>query len=304
MLASGTEILYGLGLGDRVIAVSHECDFPAQIKDKPRVTFTNIDAAASSRGIDDQVRSMVTARKPLYRIDVERLAALRPDLIVTQAQCEVCAVDYQDVIAAVAEHPSLRGAQVVALNPITLEGIFDDIRNVATAAERREAGERFIAALRERVEQIRLKTAMLRPDQRQRVACLEWLDPPMVAANWMPELVEIAGGRCELTQASRKSTYTRWDDVAAFDPEVIVLMPCGFDLDRTSKEAPICGTLSRWNELSAVRRNRVYAVDGNALFNRSGPRIVDSLELLAALLHPQVFPWFLQKYAWAWTLVP
>ncbi len=290
LLAGGTEILYGLGLGERVVAVSHECDYPEEVRAKPRATFTNITVDATSRSIDEQVKSLTSTGAPIYSIDVELLASLRLDLIVTQSQCNVCAVSYNDVLAAVQTNPALRSTIVVALNPTTLEGVFEDILRVGEAAGCRKRAEEYVAELRGRVEAIRSKTAGLPASERPRVACIEWIEPVMIAANWMPEMVQIAGGQNGLTRPGAKSAYSHWDDVVAYNPEVIVVMPCGFDLPRTIEEAKALTSFPGWTNLAAVRNGRVYAVDGNAYFNRSGPRIVDSLEILAQLLHPGLFP--------------
>jgi len=289
LLAGGTEILYGLGLGERVVAVSHECDYPGEVKAKPRVTFTNITVDADSRTIDEQVKSLTAAGTPIYNIDVALLASLRPDLIVTQSQCDVCAVNYNDVLAAINTCPALRSTKVVALNPTTLEGVFEDILRVGEAARCSKTAEEYVAGLRGRVEAVRTKSAHLAAGSRPRVACIEWIEPLMIAANWMPELVEIAGGQNGLTRRGAKSAYSRWDDVAAYDPEVIVVMPCGFDLPRTIEESSILTSYPCWTNLTAVRKGRVIAMDGNAYFNRSGPRIVDSLEVLAQVMHPQLY---------------
>ena len=300
LLASSTEILHGLGLWDRVVAVSHECDYPPGVDKKPRVTFTNIDTGASSAAIDDQVRQSVQSQKPLYRIDVDRLASLRPDLIVTQAQGDVCAVKYDDVVAAVRSKPALEGTMIVALNPATMEDIFKDIERVGEATEASEQAERFIRTLRDRVAFVQSATQGLKDDEKPRTVCIEWIDPVMVAANWMPDLLRMAGGRCDLTRAGQPSGYSKWEDIIAYDPEVIVVMPCGFDLRRTLEESRVLPGFDRWSEIAAVREGRVFAVDGNAYFNRAGPRIVDSLEILAALLHPDPFAKQREKYGHAW----
>jgi iron complex transport system substrate-binding protein len=290
LLASGTEILYALGLGDRVVAVSHECDFPSDVKHKPRVTTSHV-AAPSSGAIDTQVHQMLAAGEALFGIDATALAALAPDLIVTQAQCDVCAVKYADVLALVREEPALERTQVVALNPMTLADIFADILRVGDATGAQPAAERFASELRGRVAAIRAKTTPLTQADRRRVAAIEWIDPLMLAANWMPELIELAGGVQPLAQAGRHSTYSRWQEVVDFDPQVVLVMPCGFDLARAVAESDVLGQRPGWSATSAVREGRVYAVDGNAYFNRSGPRIVDSLEILAGLVHPELFGW-------------
>ncbi len=289
LLASSTEILYGLGLGERIVAVSHECDYPPDAATKPRVTSTRVDAAASSRDIDEQVRGMSEQRASLYEIDVPRLAELRPDLIVTQAQCDVCAVRYEDVLAAVAGQPELRGAEVVALNPHTLEDIFADIRRVGRAAQRDDEADAFIAALQARVEAVRTKAAGLPAERRPRVLAIEWIDPIMVAGNWTPAMIEIAGGVNCLASPGAHSPYVDWSAVRREDAEVVIIMPCGFDLRRTLTEARLLTELPGWGDLAAARRGAVFAVDGNAYFNRSGPRMVDSLEILGRLIHPELF---------------
>ncbi len=290
LLASGTEILYGLGLGDRVVAVSHECDYPAEIAGKPRVTVSHV-AAATSGAIDDQVRQKLAAGEPLYGIDEAQLVELAPDLIVTQAQCDVCAVKYEDVLSLVRSHVALKDTRVVALNPMTLDDIFADVLRVGDATHARPAGEVYVQNLERRVAAVRDKTILLRPDQRPRVAAVEWIDPLMLAANWMPQLIELAGGLQPLDAAGRHSTYSSWSDVVRFDPQVVLVMPCGFDLARAIAESSTLAQQPGWSELNAVQMGRVYAVDGNAYFNRSGPRIVDSLEILAGLLHPEIFGW-------------
>ena len=289
LLASGTEILYGLGLGERVVAVSHECDFPEEVRNKPRVTSAKVRSDATSRRIDEQVREMSEKGTPLYEIDVKRLAGLRPDLIVTQSQCDVCAVRYEDVVRVVAEEEGLRGARIVSLNPMTFEGIFDDILRVGEAARCAERAGQTVASLRERVELVRSKTRHLSEQARPRVLCIEWTDPVMVSGNWMPELIEIAGGRCDLVGAGEHSALCDWDSVVAFAPEVIVVMPCGFELERTLSEMRVLAALPEWDALPAVCAGRVHAADGNAYFNRSGPRMIESLEILAGIVHPELF---------------
>jgi iron complex transport system substrate-binding protein len=289
LLASATEILYALGLGDRVVAVSHECDYPREATLKPRVTRTLVAAETSSRDIDRQVQAMAAGQTALYEIDVPRLAALRPELIVTQAQCDVCAVRLDDVLSAVANVPELSGARVVALNPASLSDIFADILRVGEAAGCPAAADAYVAALRQRVAAVQSQTATIPPQHRPRVVCLEWLEPLMVAGNWLPEMIELAGGQNRLTEAGRHSPYVEWPAIVAEDPQVLLLAPCGFDLPRTLREAEVLPRLPGWRQVAAVRTGRVFAVDGNAYFNRSGPRMVDSLEILAHLLQPELF---------------
>jgi iron complex transport system substrate-binding protein len=289
LLASGTEILYALGLGESVVGVSHECDFPPDVVHKPRLTRTRVAVAAASGQIDQQVRRFAAAQLPLYEIDVNLLRQLRPDLIVTQAQCDVCAVRYADVLAAVQSHGDLASTQVVSLNPQSLADIYRDVLHVGRAAGCTPAAEQLVQQLQRRVSAVRERTAGLSQHCRPRVVALEWLDPIMLAGNWMPELIDLAGGWQNLVPAGSHSQYANWPRVVAFDPQVIVLMPCGFDLERTLGEAAALNKLQGWQGLSAVQQGRVYAADGNAYFNRSGPRMVDSLEILSHWLQPDLF---------------
>ncbi len=289
LISSATEMLYLLGLGPRVVGVSHECDWPAEIASLPRLTRSLVESAASSREIDDQVRTLAGEQSALYAIDVERLAELQPDLIITQAQCDVCAVRYDDVVAAVRETPALRDAKILALNPSRLADVLTDVLRVGEAAGVPNAANDAVAGLEARIERVRAATASLPANDRPRVVCLEWIDPPMLAANWTPELVALAGGQTALVELGVHSTVADWDAVVRYDPQVVVIMPCGFDCERAIEEAQVLPAMPGWESLSAVRGQRVFAVDGNAYFNRSGPRLVDSLELLAHLFHPDRF---------------
>lgn len=298
LISSATEILYLLGAGDRVVAVSHECDYPSDVAVKPRLTRSLVESTASSRAIDEQVQALASTQSALYTIDAEQLASLAPDLIVTQAQCDVCAVRYEDVVLAVQSTPSLAHAQILALNPHSLGGVFDDIARVGKAIG--IDPQPALARLQARVHAVQAKSKTLPRSEIVRTACLEWIDPPMLAANWTPELIQMAGGEPGLTVGGSHSTYAQWDQIARYDPQVIVIMPCGFDLQRTIVEAQVLSGLPHWRQLSAVRENRVFAADGNAYFNRSGPRLVDSLEILAHLFHPELFPPPLGEPQQAW----
>ncbi len=288
-LAAATEIVCALGLTDQLVAVSHECDFPEEVARKPRVTAARIDGAATSGAIDAQVRQLTASDAPLYQVDYPALERLRPNVIITQAHCAVCAVNHDDVARELAARPALRQTALVALNTASLDDLYRDILLVGEAVGQPSGAGQLVARLRERVHAVRRQAESVPLAQRPRVACIEWIDPPMLAANWMPELIELAGGRNGLTRAGTRSAGAPWEAVVAFDPQVIVIMPCGFGVDRAGREAPALFSRPGWAGLSAVRSGRVYAADGNAFFNRSGPRLVDSLELLAAMLHPNLF---------------
>ncbi len=282
LLASGTEMVCGLGLADRLVAISHECDYPPEVLHLPRVTGTRIDVNASSKAIDDVVREMSVDQSALYEIDEQQIAELAPDLIITQAQCDVCAVRYEDVVSAINRYPALSNTNIVALNPLTFDDIFRDIRMVAEACEATTAGECCLRELRERVDVVHTRGQQLAT--RPRVIGIEWLEPIMIAGNWMPEMIELTGGEAILAAAGKHSPYTAWEQIQAADPDVILIMPCGFDLPRTLAELDVLTTLPGWDATPAARNNHIFAVDGNAYFNRSGPRMVDSLEILASFV--------------------
>jgi iron complex transport system substrate-binding protein len=290
LISSATEILYLLGAGDRVVGVSHECDFPSEAAGKPRLTHSLVESAAASRAIDEQVRELATTQSALYVIDVEQLDRLAPDLIITQAQCDVCAVRYEDVVSAVRDTPSLAHTQILALNPHSIGDVFDDIERVGNAIGDEINAALVKSTLTARVLRAQIKSAELPRSMIPRTACLEWIDPPMLAANWMPALIQMAGGEPGLTAGGSHSTYAHWERIVHYDPQVIVIMPCGFDLERAIVEAQVLPGVPGWRQLSAVREHRVFAADGNAYFNRSGPRLVDSIEILAHLFHPDLFP--------------
>jgi len=285
LLSSATEMLYALGLGENVVAVSHECDWPPEVVGKPRATFSNIDSARSSKDIDDDVKRRLSEGEPLYAVDGDLIAKLRPDLIVTQAQCDVCAVRLDDVRDLISSRPELASTKLLSLQPDRLNDIFADILRVGEATNHREVAEQYVGSLKARVEAVRKRAAerVRQLGRPLRVAIIEWTEPLMLAANWTPELVEIAGGACPLVKAGQHSRYHAWSDVAAFDPEVIVVAPCGFGLERAIVESASLKRLPGWSETSAARSERIYAMDGNAYLNRSGPRIVDTLEMLAEL---------------------
>ncbi|HTU24014.1 MAG TPA: cobalamin-binding protein [Pirellulales bacterium] len=290
LISSGTELVCELGLEESLVAVSHECDYPPSILGRPRVTRSRIASQASSREIDDQVRSLSASGDSLYEIDVEALVACRPDLIVTQAQCDVCAVRYADVLAAVADHPLLAKSNVLALNPQSLADVADDLDRLGEATGAPVAAERVQAAWRARLAQVEHALADLAASARPRVAMIEWLEPLMLSGNWVPEMVGLAGGRHDLTTPGEHSPYVAWDELLAYDPQAIIVVPCGFDLPRIVSDWKVLTAAPGWRGLSAVRAGRLFAVDGNALFNRPGPRLIDSVEVLAHLLHPQRVP--------------
>ena len=284
LLPAATEMAVALGLGDALVGRSHECDHPPEVMRLPVLTAPRIDASGSSRAIHDQVERATA----MFTLDAVQLAALRPDVILTQAACDVCAVAEADVAAAARSlDPPPR---IVSLSSTTLAGVFADILAVGAAAGRLAKAREVVARLQARCDSVACRTRALAPAAGQpRVAMIEWLDPPMAAGNWVPEMVRLAGGDDVLGHAGEHSHWIGWDDVAAADPDVVVLVPCGFTLDRVLAEAASAAVRPHLESLRAFSQDRVWAVDGHHLFNRPGPRLVDSLEVLAEIVHPGTF---------------
>ncbi|HKB05360.1 MAG TPA: cobalamin-binding protein [Gemmataceae bacterium] len=283
LIASSTEIVAALGLEDQLVGRSHECDHPASVKRLPVCTSPKFPVTGSSADIDRRVKETLQSETSVYAVDAKLLDDLRPEVIVTQAQCEVCAVSLRDVEAAVAEMTTR--PRIVSLNPNSLADVWDDMRAVAAACGVRDRGERLIARCQQRMRAV---AERVRGRPRPTVACIEWVDPLMAAGNWVPELVDLAGGEDLFGEAGKHSPWMTWEDLVRRDPDVIVVMPCGFDLARTKAELPALTGRPGWDDLKAVRSGRVWAADGNAYFNRPGPRLVEALEMLAEALHPEV----------------
>lgn len=282
LLPSATEIVCALGLRGALVGVSHECDFPADVVGLPVLTRAKLDTSRPSADIDRDVRTLLADGLGIYTIDVETLRALEPDLIVTQDQCDVCAVSFGEVQAAVRAlaHP---GTEIVSLRPSRLDDVWRDVETVAEAAGVAARGRDVANALRARVARLTEHTAKLRS---QRLACVEWLAPLMAAGNWVPELAAAAGAVCELAEAGAHSSWLEWQTLVDDRPDVLCAMPCGFTLRRTVEEMTELLREPRWQELPAVRNGRVFAVDGSSYFNRPGPRLAESAEILAGILHP------------------
>lgn len=286
LLPSATEIICELGLGDDLIGVTHECDHPPFVATLPKVTRTLIPHDASSREIDALVRERLKTERALYTLDLPTLEKLAPDLIVTQALCDVCAVAEAEVTAAACALPGQ--PKVVNLEPICLAEVFDCLRLVGEANSISRRANEVIARLQARVRTVEERSRSL--TQRPRVVLLEWIDPPFCSGHWSPELVRLAGGIEVVGRERQPSRTTAWDAIRDADPEVLVIACCGFSTARTRADLPILASYPGFNELACVRHAQVYLVDGNAYFSRPGPRLVDSLEILAHALHPDVHP--------------
>ena len=283
LLPSSTEIVCALGLRERLVGVSHECDHPADVVGLPVLTEPKLDPRGTSGDIDARVQEIVQEGLSVYRLNTDALQDLKPEVIVTQDQCEVCAVSLPDVEDAV-QCFLTSDVKIVSLNPEKLSDIWRDIRNVAAATGRQEAADTLIQGLEERLRNLADKTRHL---PRPRVACLEWLDPLMAAGNWIPELVDLAGGAYGLVEAGAHTPPITWDTLIDYQPEVIVITPCGFKIPQSQADLPLLTGHPQWQRLPAVQAGRVYVADGNAYYNRPGPRIVESAEILAEMLHPE-----------------
>jgi iron complex transport system substrate-binding protein len=286
LLPSATEIVFALGAGSSLVGVTHECDYPAETSSIPKVTRSNIPPGISSREIDSAVSSALESEGTLYELDLPLLESLGPGLILTQRLCDVCAVSYdrvQEAAKNLKSHP-----QVLNLEPHSLNGILDNILVVARAIGREAEGVALRARLEGRIDAVRRRSQPL--PHRPRVFAMEWVNPPYCGGHWMKELVQIAGGHDALAVLHRPSRRVEWSQVLDYAPEIIVLTCCGFTLGRCLREAAILAGFEGAHDLPAARRGRIYATDGSAYFSRPGPRIVDSLELMAHLVHPEVFP--------------
>ena len=286
LIASATEIVCALGLDHLLVGRSHECDFPEAVQRLPVCTEPRFDVHGTSRAIDDRVKATLQTEVSVYRVFEDVLRELRPDLILTQSQCAVCAVSDRDVAQALGAWPGQR-PRVISLQPQALRDVWQDITHVAESLNAAEQGQALVRGLLQRISQIaeQANAAAARPT----VACLEWLDPLMAGGNWVPELVELAGGVNLFGVAGQHSPWMSWDDLVQKNPDAIVALPCGFDLGRTHTEMRHVVSHPIWNGLRAVQERHVYVTDGNQFFNRPGPRLVESLEILAEILHPESF---------------
>jgi iron complex transport system substrate-binding protein len=276
LVPSATEMLFGLGLGEEVVGVTHECDFPPAAAKLPHLTATVLPEGLSAGQIDTAVKEVVGEGRALYTLDEQRLAELAPDLIVTQAVCDVCAVSYDDVVDVAARLPG--PPRVIQQDPSTLGEVLEDVTRLGEAAGIAERGRELRAELGDRLEAVRAAVAGA---DRPRVLALEWLDPPFIGGHWIPEMIDIAGGEDVAGRAGAKSTQVSWEALAELRPQVVVAMPCGWYVEESRAQAR-----EHWGRIHALGAERVFAVDAASTYSRPGPRLVDGVELLAHLLHP------------------
>jgi iron complex transport system substrate-binding protein len=280
LVPSATEMLFSLGLGSDLIAVTHECDYPPAARELPKITRDVLPVGLSAAEIDAAVSERTLAGESIYELDAEALADLRPDLVVTQALCSVCAVSYDDVRAIAQEIDPQ--PLVISLDPHTVGEVLGDARTLAQATNCKDAAVELVRDMATRIDRIRLA---VRGAPRPRVAALEWLDPPFAAGHWTPQLIEYAGGEDALGFAGEPSARCTWEHVAAAQPDIVVVMPCGYDAEIAHREAEM-----HRDQLAALGAREVVAVDAASYFSRPGPRIIDGLELLASIIHPELVP--------------
>ncbi|MBE9043975.1 cobalamin-binding protein [Pleurocapsales cyanobacterium LEGE 10410] len=294
LLPSATEIVDCLGLTDSLVGRSHECDYPPTVKDLPVCTEARLDSSKKSGEIDADVQSLIQEALSIYKIKLEVLEQLKPTHIITQDQCDVCAVNLPEVERAIAQltnfHP-----QVISLQPNILRQVWGDIERVAQILE--VEAQPVLNKLQNRLEAIAQKIADSTPEK-PTVVALEWTEPLMTAGNWIPELIEIAGGEPLLSFKGEQSPYLFWESLIDVDPDIIVIMPCGFGLERTKQESKILTQHPAWKSLKAIKNSKVFITDGNAYFNRPGPRLVDSAEILAEIFHPHLFDFGYKEKSW------
>jgi iron complex transport system substrate-binding protein len=295
LIASATEIVCALGFKDSLVGRSHECDYPEAVKDLPQCTSPKFRTDGTSYQIDERVRAIVQEGLSVYRVDASMLEHLKPTHIITQDQCQVCAVSLNDVEEAVCRLTSSR-PRVVSLKPNCLSDIWDDIERVGEALSALDPARALVSQLRGRMDQIAERARKCR--RRPGVAAIEWIDPLMAGGNWMPELISMAGGTSLFGEAGKHSPAMSWDDLVKHDPEMIFVVPCGFDMERTLEDMRFLTANPHWYELKAVRSFNVFIADGNQYFNRPGPRVVESLEILAEVIHPEEFRFGHQGRGW------
>jgi iron complex transport system substrate-binding protein len=286
LLPSTTEIVCALGLEDELVGITHECDYPASVNGKPRLTASRIShESMTSAEIDHAVRSQLDGHGSIYDLNETRLRELNPNLILTQELCDVCAVSYKTVSQAARAFES--DVSVVSLEPNTIDDILANIRMVGEITGRTEEAGKLIAALTGRLNRVREKTAEV--TNRPRTLMLEWLEPPFAPGHWVPEQVAIAGGDHAFGQAGQRSVTTTAEEIRAYAPEVIVLIPCGYYKEDILRQLPTAHLPEGWNDLPACRNHQVWATDATSYFSRPGPRVVDGVEILARILHPEIF---------------
>jgi len=295
LIASSTEIVCALGMEECLIGRSHECDFPLTVKQLPICTSPKFNPDGTSYQIDQRVKAILQEGLSVYRVDAELLKKLRPDIIITQTQCEVCAVSYKDVELAVCQFLDYKPT-IVALEPNELNDVWSDITRVARALNIEKKGKALVAQCQNKMQTIFQQTKIQK--QKPTVACIEWIEPLMAAGNWMPTIVHQAGGINLFGQEGKHSPWMKWEELVHKNPDIILVLPCGFSIPKSISEMPILQEKVEWNQLRAVKNEQVYILDGNQYFNRPGPRLVESLEILSEIFYPKQFNFGHKNNGW------
>ena len=295
LLPAATEIICALGLEHRLVGRSHECDYPPGISNLPICSSAKFLPGSDSAQIDRQVKEILSESLSIYTLDRDLIKSLAPDVIITQAQCDVCAVSLKDVETALADLLD-KECQLISLQPNGLDDVYRDIRMIAGKLSVENAAEQLLELSDERINIIRHKLKFIA--EKPTVACIEWLSPLMIAGNWTPEIVEIGGGLPVLTEAGKHSSYITFQDIIIADPDIILIMPCGFSIQRTLQEIGLMLDTPGWADLKAVKTHRVHIADGNQYFNRSGPRMTDSIEIMAEIINPKQFIFGYEGNGW------
>ena len=281
LLSSTTEIIYALGCGDRLVGRSHECNYPEEVSDLPICTIPKFNVDGTSREVDDEVKSLVQSALSIYYINEKLLKELKPDIIFTQSQCEVCAVSVSDVENALKNITGL-SSRVISVEPNSVEDIFNDILTIAEILNVRKKGKELVELIKVKIDSTE---KIVYQKSSPSVAAIEWIDPLMAAGNWVPQLIKVAGGKNLFGEAGKHSPWMKYNDLVEQDPEIIIVMPCGYDIKKSLIEIKTLESKKGWGSLKAVRNRNVYITDGNQFFNRPGPRIIESIEILLEIIH-------------------
>jgi iron complex transport system substrate-binding protein len=286
LLPSTTEIAAALGFTESLVGRSHECDFPERVRTLPVLTEPKYPGQTDSTAIDREVKNLLEQGLSVYEVDADRLAALKPDIILTQDHCEVCAASLADVTEALRSYTDSESVEVISVSPVSLQGIFDSFRVIGDALDAGDIAEELVNEILERLDIIR-NTVYGEPEKS--VVTIEWIDPLMTAGNWIPEITTIAGGEHLIAEPGKHSPWLKWETVLECDPDVLLIMPCGYSFGQTTRELHLLTEKPGWNELKAIQSGEVYLLEGNQYFNRPGPRIFESTRILAEILHPELF---------------
>ena len=296
LIPSATEIVTFLGKKNLIVGRSHECDYPKDLNKIKKLTSPKINIEGTSGEIHQEITEILENSLSVYKVDVNELKKLNPDVVVTQAHCEVCAVSFSEVEEIVTNHLN-KNTKIISLQPNTLNDVFDDIKRVAKGLNIDEIEiKNLIKPLKQRLESIKIKSSK---KKKRTIACIEWIDPLMVAGNWIPEMVEISGGEDIFGKSGKDSHWIKFDEIQKYDPEIIIFLPCGYDIEKTKNEVEnLFNKQNKWNMLNAFKNKEIYIVDGNQFFNRPGPRLLESLEIFAEIIHPKLFNFNHKEFGW------